>query len=309
MTLSTRLKAGVLAGLLMAGTAAQAEERKTSPYGPDDTIGAANNLSEKGVRNASKLIRTGKTYALGVVTGRDTPSFGERFFDLEVFPLPEQGTNKVIGHDDKLISHIGIGTQIDGFGHIGHHGTFYNGHKAADIFDAKGLKKLGTEHIPPLVTRGVLIDMAAHKGVERLSALQGFGEADIKAAAKAQGVSIGKGDVVLFHTGWLSVAKEDAKLFIERQPGINAEGAKYLAELGVVAVGADSAALETLNFGTGGQLFPVHAMLLADYGVYILETVNTAELAKDKAYEFMFVLGQPRFAGSVQAVINPIAIR
>ncbi|MEL6874447.1 MAG: cyclase family protein [Pseudomonadota bacterium] len=297
------------AGLLTMVAPAAAEDHAKSPYGPDDTIGAANNLSPDGVLAASKLVKTGKTYPLGVITGRDSPAYPGRAYDIEVFPIPEGGANKVTGHDDRLVSHVGIGSQLDGLGHIGVDKVHYNGITAEEIFDPKGLKKLGTEHVPPIVTRGVLIDIAAHRGVAQLAPMASFGSAEIQAAAKAQGVTIGKGDVVLFHTGWLAKAEEDPAVYIGQQPGINAEGAKYLAELGVVAVGADSAALETMDFGTDGTAFPVHAMLLAHYGVYILETMNTADLARDKAWEFMFVLGQPRFAGSVQAVINPIAIR
>ena len=200
-----------------------------SRYGKDDTIGAANNLSAEGVLAASSLIKTGKTYPLGVITGRATPVYPGRAYEIEVFPIPEGGTNKVIGHDDKLNAHVGIGTQIDGFGHIGHDGKFYNGHTVEDIYDPKGLKKLGTEHVPPIVTRGVLIDMAAYRGVEQLPPMGQFGSSDIKAAAASQGVEIGKGDVVLFHTGWLPVAEEDAAKFIGQQPGINPDGAKYLS--------------------------------------------------------------------------------
>lgn len=305
------MRALLTAGLAICTLAgpAQAEHHKTSPYGADDTIGAANNLSEEGVLAATKLVKTGKTYALGLITGRDTPAYPGRAYDIEVFGFPEAGANKVSGHDDKLTTHVGIGSQLDGFGHMALDKTHYNGIKSADIFDPKGLKKLGTEHVPPIVTRGVMIDMAAHRGVERLAPMASFGQADIEAAAKAQGIAIGKGDVVLFHTGWLSMAEEDPKAFIEQQPGLNEEGARYLASLGVVAVGADSAALETMDFGNEGILFPVHTTLLVEHGIYVLESMNTSELAKDKAYEFLFVLGQPRFAGSVQAVINPIAIR
>ena len=150
--------------------------------------------------------------------------------------------------------------------------------------------------------------MAKHFGVERLDPMASFGSEEIKAAAEAQGVSIEAGDVVLFHTGWLSLEKEDPEAYIAQQPGIDLDGATYLAELGVVAIGADSAALETMTFPEG-ILFPVHQYLLVDAGVYVLETMNTHELAADGVYEFFFVLGQPRFAGSVQAVINPVAIR
>ena len=101
----------------------------------------------------------------------------------------------------------------------------------------------------------------------------------------------------------------DDQRFISAQPGPGVEGAEYLASLGVVAIGADTPALEVIPFEDPARAFAVHQTLLAKQGVYILESMNTAELAADGVQEFMFVLGQPRFKGAVQVVVNPIAIR
>ena len=122
-------------------------------------------------------------------------------------------------------------------------------------------------------------------------------------------MAIRKGDVVLFHTGWLNVADQDGKAFMRGEPGIGVGGAAYLAEIGAVAVGADSWGVEAMPFEREGEFFPAHQELLAKNGVYILENMDTRALAKDEAWEFLFVLGQPRFVGAVQAVINPVAIR
>jgi kynurenine formamidase len=114
---------------------------------------------------------------------------------------------------------------------------------------------------------------------------------------------------VLFHTGWMAMAKTDPKQFIAVQPGLGKDGAEYLASLGVVMIGADTAALEAIPFENPAHPFAVHLTLLAKNGVHVLENINTAELAKDGATEFLFVLGQPRFQGTVQAVVNPVAVR
>ena len=276
---------------------------------PDQTFGMVATITPQQVASAAGLVTEGKVYALGVITGPDSVAYPGRSFSITVFDGgPALGANKVTAHDDRLETHVGIGSQIDGFGHIGRDGVHFGGRKREDFFAEDGLKELGTEHIPPIATRGVMLDMAKHFGVERLAPMQGFGREDIQAAAETQGVTIGHGDVVLFHTGWLSMEQEDAEAYIVQQPGINLDGARYLADLGVVAIGADSAALETMTF-EGDVVFPVHQFLLTDRGIYVLETINTHELAADGTYEFLFVLGQPRFAGSVQAVINPVAIR
>jgi kynurenine formamidase len=169
--------------------------------------------------------------------------------------------------------------------------------------------KFGTEAILPTATRGVLLDMTRLYKTDQVKPGTAFNRAEIDAAAKAAGIKIRKGDVVLFHTGWMKMAKADPKRFISEQPGLGKEGAEYLASLGVVMIGADTAALEAIPFESPTHPFAVHLTLLAKHGVHVLENINTAELAKDGATEFLFVLGQPRFQGTVQAVVNPVAVR
>jgi kynurenine formamidase len=122
-------------------------------------------------------------------------------------------------------------------------------------------------------------------------------------------VTLEEGDVVLFHTGWLALAGTDPDRFLAGEPGPGAEAAGWLAALGVVAVGADTWGVEVIPGEEEDVLFPVHQTLLARHGVYLLESMRTAELAADRAWTFLFVLGAPRFRGAVQAVVNPVAIR
>jgi kynurenine formamidase len=121
-------------------------------------------------------------------------------------------------------------------------------------------------------------------------------------------VVIEPGDIVLFHTGTMKATEGSAELS-PVEPGIGVEGAQYLADLGVVAVGADTWALEVIPFEKEARPFDVHLTLLAKNGVYILENMVTTELAADGVTEFFFTLGAPRLEGAVQAIINPVAIR
>jgi kynurenine formamidase len=286
-----------------------------SKYGEADRIGAANNLSPEGVKLAAKLVRTGKTYALGVPTGPDTPVYGNRSYTVERLPsggtdLTPNGSERVTAFDEKVTLSMGIGTQIDGLAHLGMDHHYYNGVTSAEVMATQGkAHELDVSRVPPIVTRGVLLDMAKAFGKPMLEPGDVFNRKEIEAALKAQKLKLRKGDVVIFHTGWLDMATRDKARYQREQPGVGEEGAQWLADQGVVAVGADTIALEAIPFENPQRAFIVHQTLLAKNGVYILESLDTRELAKDGAKEFLFVLGQPRFEGTVQTVINPVAIR
>jgi len=284
-----------------------------SKWGPNDEIGAANNLSPDIVVKAAGLIKTGKSYGLGIETNSKTPAYPPRTFKVLVLQPGQAGgsglgPNKTTYNDDIIEGWVGIGSQIDGLGHIGVDWVYYNGLKSGDFAAADGLKKLGVEKIPPIVTRGVLLDMAGYLGTDLVKEGTAFNVAEIEGAAKKQGVEIRQGDVVLFHTGWVGLIGKDDKRYNSGEPGLGVEGAKYLVNKGVVAIGADTWALEVIPFESK-NVFEVHQILLPMSGTYILENMNTGPLAADKAYEFLFVLGVPKITGAVQGIINPVAIR
>jgi kynurenine formamidase len=308
-------KLALLALIALAPLAvpASAQDWTKSKWGPNDEIGSANYMTPELVLKAAQLIKTGKTYALGIETNSKTPAFPPRTFKLTVLQPGQAGTSglgpsKTTYNDDIIDGWVGIGSQIDGLGHIGVDHVYYNGLKAGEFADASGLKKLGAEKIPPLVARGVLLDMAAHFGTDIVKEGTAFNSTEIEAVAKKQGVEIRQGDVVLFHTGWISLIGKDDKRYNTGEPGLGVDGAKYLVGKGVLAVGADTWGLEVLPFESK-NVFEVHQVLIPMNGTYILENMNTGPLAADKAYEFLFVLGVPKITGAVQGIINPIAIR
>jgi len=167
-----------------------------SRYGADDRIGAANNLSSDIVLQAARLITTGKVYSLGVETAEDSPAYGSRTFTIDIIA---SGANVPVGadvlttHDERVTTSFGIGSQIDGLGHLGIGHQYYNGLTSEQIVADGGLVELGTHTIPPIVTRGVLLDMARHFGVDMVSEGTAFNRAQIEAAASAQGLQIRSG--------------------------------------------------------------------------------------------------------------------
>lgn len=283
-----------------------------SVYGPDDEIGAANLISPALVLKAAKLIKTGRTYPLAVEVNRDTPAFRHRSFKLFNVQPGQQaglttGPNKFTFNDELVEGWTGVGTQLNGIGHIGIDNVYYNGNRAADFVSIEGVKKLGIEKVPPIVTRAVVVDMCEHLGQEIVKEGTEFSAQDIQEALARHGLAVQEGDVVLFNTGWLELMGKDNDRFLKAEPGIGMEAAQWLARQKIVAFGGDTWASEVYPNPTGEE-FPVNQFMLAKNGIYNLELIDTRALLRDGVHEFLFVLGQPLYTGSTQVNINPVAI-
>lgn len=305
----------VTLAMVLATSTNQAEDKWwPSKWGAEDTLGSFNMLGPALTLNAAKLIKTGKTYNLGIETNSKTPTHAPRTFEIHVV-LPNQYNGTALGDnhfnyfDDFISGWMGVGSQIDGLGHAGTDGVFYNGYLGKDFARIDGLKRMGVEAYPPIVSRGILLDMAACLGKDMLPEGTAYTRENIIACEAKMGIAIEKGDVVLFNSGWMNLLASDPDRFTQAEPGLGVSGAEYLVEKNVLAVGADTAALEVVPFEHPNTIFRVHQILLNYNGIYILENMDTRALAADKAYEFMFVLGPAKLTGAVQMIVNPIAIR
>jgi kynurenine formamidase len=303
--------------VVLFGVNASAQQRcqTASKFGPDDQIGNLNYVTPAKTLAATKLVTKGKSYRLGIETNKDTPAYPPRTFAVTIVQ-PTQvgggslGPTRTTYNDDMITGWAGVGSQIDGLGHIGIDYLYYNCNKASDFVATDGLKKLGVEHIPAVATRGVLLDMAGYFNTEIVKEGTAFNRAEIEGAMKRQGIkSIEKGDVVLFYTGWLKLLGKDNKRYGSVAPGLGRDGAKYLASLEVAMIGSDTWSFEVIPFESGAGIFEVHQILIPLNGIHILENMNTEEMVKDQAWEFLFTLGPARITGGVQAIVNPIAIK
>ena len=283
-----------------------------SKYGAEDRIGALNNLSPKLVIETAKLITNGKVYSLAVETNEASHDNYSRFYRVKSYPMTpsEIGPNNFTGNESLIITNDGLGTTIDGFAHPGMGRRYYNGATEKEVLSANlsGVLLYGMESIPPIVSRGILLDMAKYYGVDMLSAGMEFNSSEIAGAAKAQGITINKGDVVIFHTGWLPKLWEDTPTYLNTQPGLGVDGARYLIDKEIALVGIDARTIEA-HPANYKEIAPVHQELITKNGIHIIEHVDTRALHRDKVSEFMFVLGIPKLRGAVQGIVNPIAIK
>ena len=291
------------------------EECVPSKWGEDDQIGNLNLMSADSVLAAASLIKEGKVYSLGITIDSTTPAFPPRGMNVYVVQPGQQHEGQpypnMTYNDDIISGWFGIGSQIDGLGHIGDaDGVYYNCNKSTDIATMTGLTRLGIETIPPIVARGIVLDMAGHFGVETMEAGQYFTVEDVQAVEEKQGTPIQEGDVVLFHTGWTDAKLEaEPEVWVAAEPGQSEEVASYLVTKNVVAAGADTWGLDVVPPQHENRPFQGHVILLQENGIFILETMNTGLLVREGVHEFLFILGQAKVRGAVQMYINPVAIR
>jgi kynurenine formamidase len=253
----------------------------------------------------------GTVYQLGRVYEAAMPMFGTRHFSLRIpQTYGPMGSNRTTYHDEIVSGEIGqVGTQFDGLGHIGVGDLFYNGNDRHEFSQGDGLTKLGVENVGPLVTRGVLVDVAAYKEVARLEGGYEISLADLRGALERQRTEVRAGDVVIVHTGWGSLWGVDNAAFAAMAPGVGLEAAQYLVDREVVLVGSDTWATEVVPNPNPELAFPVHQLLIPRNGIYIFENLLTEELARERVYEFAFMFAPLKLKGATGSPGNPLAIR
>jgi kynurenine formamidase len=288
-----------------------------SEWGADDQRGAANRITPDKVLEANRLIRTGKIYQLGRVYEEGMPLPGKRHFNLSIPGSPTrgpEGKNRIVSFDEMFSGEIGqVGTQLDGLGHvgvrIGDDDYFYNGFKRSEFARASGLEKLGVEHIGVFFTRGLLLDVARLRKVERLQAGYVITATDLQACLEAARQKIHAGDVVLIRTGHGRLWMKDNQAFLDGEPGIGMEAARWLSERQIALIGSDNWAIEVAPPEDRERPFPVHQWNLVRHGIYHLEIMDLETLAADGVSQFAFILAPLRFKGATGSPGNPIAVR
>ena len=306
-----RTSVALLVVMFVACASVAQDKWYPSKWGADDQRGAANRITPAKVLEARNLIMRGQTYQLGHVYESAMPLFGTRHYSLRIPKVfGPNGANQMYYHDEIISGELGqIGTQFDGLGHAGIGDLFYNGNKGSEFAKAEGLTKLGIENVGAIVTRGVLIDVAAYKGQPMLAGGYEITRADLEGALKRQNVVIRSGDVVIFHTGWGSLWIKDNAKFNANAPGIGLEAAQYLVDREIVMAGADTWSVEVVPNPDASLAFPLHQLFIAKNGIYIFENLLTEDLARDNVYEFAFIFAPLRLKGATGSPGNPLAIR
>ncbi|HXM58071.1 MAG TPA: cyclase family protein [Candidatus Dormibacteraeota bacterium] len=284
-------------------------------WGEDDERGALNLIDTQAVRRGLDAARRGQVIPLGLpVQARRVPVVPPRPPVLHTMLVDggdfeagaRRGPNGFQYADDHLSLACHSGTHIDALSHVARDGLMYNGIPASEVRSTTGARRLGIDRVGGMVCRGVLVDaLGAANG--SLEAGRVITVADLERALGRTAVTLQPGDAVLIRTGWLSRFDDRDPSWYEGEPGIDVESARWLADQGVVLVGADNFAVEALP-AASGEPVPVHLAMLQERGVYLLELVDLEPLAAAGAWTFTFVLAPLRITGGVGSPVNPLAI-
>ena len=308
-------------GIVIAGAVASAaaqswrppaeSERCPSKWGAGDERGAANHMKPETVLKAARLIRTGELIELGHVLGSGMAISPTRTFNLTVKrSSPTLGTNQRGGNEEIVTSEIGqVGTQFDAFPHQMIANTMYNCFKLADVETRTGFTKLGVENVGMIFARGVLIDVAAVKGVEMLGDSYEITPADLQQALAKQNLKLQPGDAVLIHTGWGRLWGKDNARYMKTAPGIGVGAAEWLAKQDPILVGADNWPVEVVPTPDKQLSLPVHQIMLVVNGIHLLENLKLDELAAKRVHEFAFTMQPLKLKGGTGSTVAPAAIR
>lgn len=291
-----------------------------SPWGPDDQSGAANRLTQDLIMQALRMAKTGRIFDLSFPVSMQAPThpvyLTPYFICLNHQPWASAkyerevtgATNDIGWAQERIELDMHTGTHVDALGHATVAGRAFNNLPLLDVYGNWGLLKLGIENLPPVLTRGVLADVAGYRGKD-MQPGDAISADELQRVLKAEQVEVRPGDVVLVRTGWAKYWGVDNDTYmLGGCPGISLDAARWLAASGVVAVGADQASVEVWPAEQPGQDFSVHIELLVKSGVYLIEQAQLEDIARERVYEFLLVCVTPKFAGATGSPVRLLAI-
>jgi kynurenine formamidase len=292
-----------------------------SRYGAGDEAGALNEITPGKVLEAIRLVRQGLVYDLAHVLHQDIPAFPGRTFrqylttnyhhinrrgpDAGPAGLGRTSVNWIV---EQVTATQQMGTHMDGLNHLQAGDRTYNGYRLADIVEDHGTNRLGIDTLPQVVTRGLLLDVAAVRGGDRLAPGEVITVADAEAALTATGQEVRPGDAVFFHTGWSGLWGTDNERYAAGEPGPGLALAGWLADHRVALTGCDTWSFGPYPPENPDAPFAVPQLLNVRHGVVVVENLRLADAARDRLGEFLLVISHAKLRGATGAWVAPLAI-
>jgi kynurenine formamidase len=289
-------------------------------------VGPIRLLPDEQVVRAARLVRTGRIISLAAPRFRGMPLFaGHPNFEVLAYRTPRGlrvGRDQPWGPPNDaclgfmseiIVGSMHTGAHIDALAHmtVGEDSHWYGGGtEAGHLGDFGPLHGDGAK-LPPIFTRGILLDVPGYRGVPALPAGEPVTVEECEAVARAEGVTVAPWDVVLVRTGIMSVWPDREQMARHSGAGPDRSAAHWLVEKGVVATGSDTETYEVQpapDRGSPSNPQPVHTHLLIENGIYIMESLNLEYLARERIYEFLFVALPIKVVGATGSMIDPVAV-
>ncbi|MGE0230683.1 MAG: cyclase family protein [Flavobacteriaceae bacterium] len=281
-------------------------------WGPDDEIGALNRIGAEEVRRAASLVGEGRVFSLSQTISPDMFVPAHRPGVMHF--MNRDGGDYAAGRkarggfqmaEDTVVMPLHLGTHLDALCHCWYDDTLYNGFSANEI-RSDGARRCSVDKMPPIVTRGVLLDAVRVTGAPLKDGFTMEPQL-IRDCLSLAGTSLMPGDAVLIRTGWLENQKPGESADFNTEPGLGIEAAAMLADAGVAIVGADNYAVEVLPFDQG-KVFPVHQKLIRDCGIPLMEGLVLRHLGDAGATTFLFMAAPLPVKGGTGSPLNPVAV-
>jgi kynurenine formamidase len=307
----------------MTTTSRQAGIRvATSPYGPDDQRGALNLMTPESRAAILARADASAVYDLSIDYFVGMPSFqaaGDPSYQIYMSHTPGgTAVDNLNGAGDAVNRHVcysgdvifmytHTGTHIDALNHFGVDGKIYNNFRPEEHLGSRHWTKGGAEQIPPIVARGVLLDIAGLKGVNCLPPSYAITVEDCQDALAAAGLELGSGDVALVRTGRMAYWPDGSKV-LGNPPGLSLDAARWVTDQGIIAIGADQECVEVGPSQHEDNWLPGHCHFLAEAGVPMIELLDLEALARDRVTEFCLIAAPIRLRGASGSPLRPLAM-
>jgi kynurenine formamidase len=300
-----------------------ARVRNWERWGPEDARGTLNHIDGEALRRGAAEVRGGRMFSLSLPLDKDGPQLDTYRFNprlrMTQVATPFRGNPAASMSDDAIEMPLQAATQWDALAHVHYDGVLYNGCKVCDTLSEGGAARHGIEHLatPGIVSRGVLIDVARYRGVDRLPSDHAIGIDELRAVLAHQGSEVLPGDIVLIRTGHIRhfTIDRDRVAFNAGGAGLHATCAEWLHDRRVAAIAADNLAVEQVDLEAfqGGMPLPLHMLCLRDMGMplgemFVLDAL-AADCAADGRYSFMLSGSPLPFTGAVGSPVNPVALK
>ena len=280
-------------------------------WGTEDELGTLNLITDEKRRAASQLVEDGVSVSMALELNTTRDPLNANPFEHALSTSMFTG-HEVAGDVYSVQYHGFAHSHLDGLPHFAHNGQLYNGFPVSGLTPS-GAERLGIHNARDgIVTRGVLIVMARHRGVDYLEPGTAITVEDLEAWERATGVRVASGDVLLIRTGrWEAVRQLGQWNFVARAAGSHASVAAWLKARDVAVIGSDGVS-DVMPSGLEGFANPLHELVIVGLGMPILDILDldavAAAAAERDRWEFMFVGAPLRVRGGTGSPLNPLAI-